>query len=68
VLNVVPRSRAIDYLLKRSPIIVAGLMPCIADATATLVEKLEIQQFWAIPLAGKVVAGPCMKTMPPFLL
>lgn len=56
------------YLLKPSPPFVAGLKLGIAIATATAVTKLRIKQFSAIPLAGKVVAGPCMKTMPPFLL
>jgi len=36
----------------------AGLTLCISDAKATAVAKIRIKQFWAIPLAGKVVAGP----------
>ena len=40
----------------------------VADAKATLVAKIRIKQFLAIPLAGKVVAGPCMMTLPLFLL
>jgi len=44
--------------LKPSPPFVAGLTLCIAFAKATLVAKIRIKQFWAIPLAGKVVA-PC---------
>ena len=59
---------AMDYLLKPSPIIVAGLTLAVAIATATAVAKIRIKQFWAIPLAGKVVAGPCMMTMPPCVL
>ncbi len=38
------------YLLKPSPIIVAGLTPCVADAKATAVAKIRIKQFWAIRL------------------
>ena len=59
---------AMDYLWKPSPPFVAGLTLCVADAKATLVAELKIKQFWAIPLAGKVVAGPCMVTMPPCVL
>jgi hypothetical protein len=55
---------AMDYLLKPSPLIVAGLTLCVAFATATAVAKLRIKQFLAIPMAGKVVAGPCMMAMP----
>lgn len=43
--------------MKPSPIIVAGLTLGVAFAKATLVAKLRIKQFLAIPLAGKVVAG-----------
>jgi hypothetical protein len=43
---------------------VAGLTLGVADATATAVAKIRIKQFLAIPFAGKVVAGPCMMTMP----
>lgn len=57
-----------DYLLMPSPLIVAGLTLGVADATATAVAKIRIKQFWAIPLAGKVVAGPCMMTLPPCVL
>ena len=57
---------AMDYLLKPSPLIVAGLTLGVAIAKATAVAKLRIKQFWAIPLAGKVVAGPCMMAMLPF--
>jgi hypothetical protein len=57
-----------DYLWKPSPPLVAGLTLGIAIATATAVAKIRIKQFLAIPLAGKVVAGPCMMAMPPFLL
>lgn len=46
-----------DYLLMPSPLIVAGLTLGVADATATAVAKIRIKQFWAIPLASKVVAG-----------
>ncbi len=53
------------YLWKPSPLFVAGLTLGIAIATATAVAKIRIKQFWAIPLAGKVVAGPCMMAMPP---
>ena len=56
-----------DYLLKPSPLFVAGLTLGIAIAKATAVAELRIKQFWATPLAGKVVAGPCMMAMPLFL-
>jgi hypothetical protein len=36
----------------------------IAIAKATAVAELKTKQFLAISLAGKVVAGPCMMTMP----
>jgi len=55
---------AMIYLLKPSPPFVAGLTLGIAIAKATAVAKIRIKQFWAIPLAGKVVAGPCMMAMP----
>ncbi len=48
---------AMIYLLKPSPLFVAGPTLGIAIATATVVAKLRIKQFWAIPLAGKVVAA-----------
>jgi hypothetical protein len=57
-----------DYLLKPSPPFVAGLTLGVAIAKAILVAGLRIKQFLAILLAGKVDAGPCMMTMPPFLL
>ncbi|MFN7768585.1 MAG: hypothetical protein ACK5UC_15395 [Planctomycetaceae bacterium] len=53
---------AMDYLLKPSLMIVAGLTLGIAIATATAVAKIRIKQFLAIPLASKVVAGLCMTT------
>lgn len=59
---------AMDYLLKPSPLIVAGLTLGVAIAKATAVAKITIKQFLAIPLAGKVVAGRSMMAMPPFLL
>lgn len=59
---------AMDYLLKPSPLFVAGLTLGVAIAKATAVAKIRIKQFLAIPLAGKVVAGPCMLTLPLFLL
>jgi hypothetical protein len=46
-----------DYLLKPSPMIVAGLTLGVANAKATAVAKIRIKQFLAIPLAGKVVAA-----------
>jgi hypothetical protein len=55
---------AMDYLWKPSPPFVAGLTLGIAIAKATAVAKLRIKQFLAIPMAGKVVAGPCMMAMP----
>jgi hypothetical protein len=57
-----------DYLLKPSLLIVAGLTQRVAIAKATAVAKIRIKQFLAIPLAGKVVAGPCMMTMLPCVL
>jgi hypothetical protein len=51
-----------------SPLIVAGLTLGLAIATATAVAKITIKQFLAIPLTGKVVAGPCMMATPMFLL
>ena len=51
-----------------SPLFVAGLTLGVADATATAVAKIRIKQFLAIPLAGKVVAGPRMMTIPPCVL
>jgi hypothetical protein len=56
---------AMDYLCKPSPLIVVGLTLGIAIAKATAVAELKTKQFLAIPLAGKVVAGPCMMTLPP---
>jgi hypothetical protein len=53
-----------DYLLMPSPPFVAGLTLGVADAKATAVAKITIKQFLAIPLTGKVVAGPCMMTLP----
>jgi hypothetical protein len=47
-----------------SPLIVAGLTLGFVIATATAVAELRIKQFLAIPMAGKVVAGPCMMAMP----
>ena len=47
-----------DYLLKPSLPFVAGLTLGVAIAKATAVAKIRIKQFLAIPLAGKVVAGP----------
>jgi len=34
-----------------------------------MIDKVRggLRQFWAIPLTGKVVAGPCMMAMPLFL-
>jgi len=57
-----------DYLLKPSPLIEAGLTLGVAIAMATAVAKIRIKQFWAIRLAGKLVAGPCIMTMPPCVL
>jgi hypothetical protein len=59
---------AMIYLLKPSPLFIAGLTQGVAIAKATAVAKKRIKQFRAIPLAGKVVAGACVTTMPPFLL
>jgi hypothetical protein len=47
--------------------IMAGLTLGVAIAKTTLVAELRIKQFWAIPLADKVVSGPCMMAMPLFL-
>ena len=58
---------AMIYLLKPSPPFVAGLTLGIAIAKATAVAKIRIKQFWAIPLAGKVVA-PCPVTIMPLFL
>jgi hypothetical protein len=41
---------------------------CVTVARATLVAKIRIKQFWAIPLAGKVVAPCPVMAMPLFLL
>jgi hypothetical protein len=51
-----------------SPLIVAGLRLGVVIAKSTAVPKITIEQFWAILLAGKVVAGPCMMAMPPCVL
>ncbi len=59
---------AMGYLLKPWPMIVAGLTLGVAIATATAVAKLRIKQFWAIPLAGKVVAPCPVMALPLFLL
>ena len=59
---------AMDYLWKPSLPFVAGLTLGVAIAKATAVAKIRIKQFWAIPLAGKVVAGLGMMAMPLFLL
>ena len=56
---------AMDCLLKPSPPFVVGLTLGVAIARATVVTELTIKQFWAISLTGKVVAGPCMMTLPP---
>ena len=58
---------AMDYLLKPSPPLVARLTLGVAIAKATVVAKIRIKQFLAIPLANKVVSGPCMMAMPLFL-
>ena len=58
---------AMDYLLKPSLPFVAGLSLGIAIAKATAVAKIRIKQFWAIRLAGKVVAVVFMMAMPLFL-
>jgi hypothetical protein len=55
------------YLLKPSPLIVAGLTLGSAIGKATAVAKIRIKQFRAIPLTGKVVAGLCTMAMPLFL-
>lgn len=39
----------------------------VAIAKATVVAKIRIKQFRAIPLEGKVVAGPYTMAMPLFL-
>ena len=54
------------YLLKPSPMIVTGLTPCVAIASATVVAELTIKQFLAIPPTCKVVAGPCLMAIPCF--
>ena len=59
---------AMDYLFKPSLLFVAGLTLGVAIAKATAVAKLRIKQFWAIPLAGKVVALCPMMAMPLCLL
>ena len=46
---------------------VVGLTLGVAIATATAVAKIRIKQFWAIPLAGKVVAPCPVMAMPLFL-
>ncbi|MBL8820590.1 MAG: hypothetical protein JNL58_31500 [Planctomyces sp.] len=58
---------AMNYLLKPSQPFVAALTVGVAFAKATVVAKIRIKQFWAIPLAGKVVAAPWMMAMPLFL-
>ena len=57
-----------EYLLKPSPPFVTGRTLDVAIAKATAFSQIRIKQFWAIPMAGKVVAGPCMTAMPLFLL
>ncbi len=57
-----------DHLFKPSPPFSAGQINYLAIAKATAATKIRIKQFQSIPLAGKVVTGPCMMTMPPFLL
>lgn len=59
---------AMDYLLKPSPPFVAGWTLGVAIAKATAVAKIRMKQLLTIPLAGKLVAGPCMMTMPPCVL
>ena len=46
----------------------AGLTLGVVIAKSTAVPKITIEQFWAILLAGKVVAGFGMMAMPVFLL
>ena len=46
--------------------IVTGLTPCVAIASATVVAELTIKQFLAIPPTCKVVAGPCLMAIPCF--
>jgi hypothetical protein len=59
---------AMIYLLKPSPLFVAGLTQGVAIAKATVVAKKRIKQFWAIPSAGKVVAPCPAMAMPRFFL
>ena len=59
---------ALAYLLKPSPLFVAGRTLTVGIATARLVAELKIKQFLAIPLAGKVVAGPFVMALPPCVL
>jgi hypothetical protein len=40
----------------------------VVIAKSTAVPKITIEQFWAIPLTGKVVAGPSNMAMPPCVL
>jgi hypothetical protein len=40
------------YLLKPSPLFVAGLTLGVAIAKATAIAKIRIKQFWAIPFGG----------------
>lgn len=47
-----------EYRSNSAQPIVAGLKLSIAVAKAIAVAKVRIRQFWAIPLAGKVVARP----------
>ena len=56
------------YLLKPSPLFIAGLTQGVAIAKATAVAKKRIKQFWAIPSAGKVVAPCPAMAMPRFFL
>jgi ABC-type spermidine/putrescine transport system permease subunit II len=57
-----------DYLLKPSPLIVAGLTLGVADAKATANAKLRIEQFFAIPLAGRVVVPCPVMAIPLYIL
>ena len=52
-------------LLKPTLPFLARLTLGVVIAKATAVVNIRIKQFWAIPLAGNLVAGPCMMTLHP---
>ena len=62
-----PTDSAEEAFVEAIAAVRGGLTLGVVIAKATAFAKIRIKQFWAIRLAGKVVAGRCMMAMPLFL-